>query len=124
MRTIRLALVATFALGAAMAANPPAAHAATTDGSWNVLIITEKGSCDRSYSYNVDVANGRVNYSGSTAINLAGTVAPDGAVKVSIKAGNQGASGTGRLSGSAGTGTWRNHSSDGECAGRWEAVRR
>jgi hypothetical protein len=124
MRTVKLALVATFALGAAMASNPPAGNAATTDGNWNVTIITEKGTCDRTYSYNVDVARGRVIYRGSSFVKLAGTVAPDGLVKVSISAGNQGASGTGRLSGSEGAGVWRGRGTTAECAGRWEAVRR
>ena len=53
-----------------------------------------------------------------------GTVTPDGAVKVSISAGSKGANGTGRLAGSEGVGTWHGRGSAGECAGRWEAVRR
>jgi hypothetical protein len=124
MRTVKLALVAAFALGAATAGIPAAGHAATTDGNWNVTIITEKGSCDRAYSYNVDVSHGRVVYRGSSFIKLAGTVAPDGLVKVNISAGKQGANGTGRLSGSEGAGVWRGRGTAGECAGRWEAVRR
>ena len=55
------------------------------------------------------------------AIDLAGTVAPDGAAKVSIKAGDKGASGTGRLSARTGAGIWRGIGTSGSCAGRWEA---
>ena len=44
------------------------------------------------------VANGQVSYQGDAAVNLAGTVAPNGAVKVSIRLGDKGANGTGRLS--------------------------
>ena len=61
------------------------------DGNWSVLIITEKGECDRGYRYEVKVANGQVSYTRRhLGIDLAGTVAPDGAVKVSIKARRQG----------------------------------
>src|SRR5450759_4668952 len=59
------------------------------DGNWSVLIVTEKGTCDRGYRYNVRVANGQVSFQGDAAINLAGTVAPDGAIKVSIKVGEK-----------------------------------
>ncbi len=124
MRMIKLTLAAGLLLGAAVIGNPPAAHAMTTDGNWSVLIITEKGSCDRAYRYNFNVARGRVVYDGSAAIKLAGTVAPNGLVKVSIKAGNKGARGVGRLAGSEGAGTWHGVGSAGECAGRWEAERR
>ena len=70
------------------------------------------------------VADGRVSYQGDASVNLTGTVAPNGAVSVSIKIGDQGASGTGRLMESAGAGTWRGIGSTSTCAGRWEAERR
>jgi len=101
------------------------ARAAAHDGSWSVLVATEKGDCDRGYRYSVNVANGLVRYSGSAAVGLNGTVAPNGAVKVSITSSGQGAaSGTGRLSANAGSGTWRGSGDKGTCSGRWEAERR
>jgi hypothetical protein len=109
------AILAGLALGA------PAANAAVRDGVWSVLIITEKGECDRGYRYEVKVANGHISYNGDAAIDLAGTVAPDGATKVSIKAGEKGASGTGRLSARSGAGVWHGIGASGSCAGRWEA---
>ena len=112
------------ALLLAAAATPPAALAASQDGNWSVLIITEKGDCDRGYRYSVNVSNGRVSYQGDAAVNLTGTVATNGIVKVSIKLGEQGASGSGRLTGNAGAGTWHGIGSKGNCAGRWEAERR
>jgi hypothetical protein len=111
-------------LGSAIAGAPPAAVAATQDGNWSVLIITEKGDCDRGYRYDVKIANGHVSYQGDAPVNLAGTVANNGAISVSIQAGEKGASGTGRLSASAGSGTWRGAGSNGSCTGRWEAERR
>ena len=85
-------------LSSALAGFPSAAHAVTTDGDWRVVIITEKGKCDRAYSYNVNISHGRVIYPGGGPVHMCGTVTPDGAVKVNISAGNKGASGSGRLS--------------------------
>lgn len=102
------------------------ATAAGHDGQWSVLIITEKGQCDRGYRYAVAVADGQVRYQGDTAVDFSGTVAPNGAVKVSIKFGGQGANGSGRLSGNSGAGTWRSigGGAGNDCSGRWEAERR
>jgi hypothetical protein len=108
----------------AIAANPPSAHAASHNGSWSVLIITDKGPCDRGYRYSLKVSNGRVRYQGEAGVNLRGTVVPNGLVRVSIKLGGQGASGTGRLSANSGVGTWRGIGSSGTCSGHWEAERR
>jgi hypothetical protein len=101
------------------------ARAAAHDGNWSVLVITEKGDCDRGYRYSVHVANGRVRYSGSAAVGLNGTVTPSGVVRVSIGANGQGAAtGSGRLSGAGGSGTWHSASNGSRCSGRWEAERR
>jgi hypothetical protein len=110
-------------LGFALAGHTPA-RAATHDGNWSVLIITEKGTCDKAYRYSVGVANGQVRYQGDAAVNFNGTVEPGGAVKVNIRLGEQGASGTGHLTASNGTGTWHGVGGTGECAGTWEAERR
>jgi hypothetical protein len=118
----RMALLA--GLGFASLAMTAPAPAATQDGNWSVSVITEQGTCDRGYRYDVSISNGRVNYTGDAAIDLSGTVTPAGAVKVSISKGSQRAEGTGRLSGAAGNGTWRGQSSGGDCTGRWDAERR
>jgi hypothetical protein len=104
-RIVTLAISAALPLGLAIASGPPAALAAAQDGNWRVLVITDKGTCDRGYRYNVKVADGRVSYQGDAAVSLTGTVAPNGAVQVSIKGGDKDASGTGRLSANAGAGT-------------------
>jgi hypothetical protein len=119
-RSVKTAVLSAILAGIAMGA--PAAKAAVHDGIWSVLVVTEKGECDRGYRYEVRVANGHISYYGGSGINLAGTVAPDGATKVSIKAGENGASGTGRLTGSSGAGVWHGIGAAGSCAGRWEAV--
>ena len=120
--TYKLAAVAVLLSGVALMARPQAALSAGHDGSWSVLIITEKGDCDRAYRDALRVADGRVRYAGNASVNMDGTVAPSGAVQVSIKVGDKGASGTGHLSASSGTGTWRGIGSS-ACSGRWEAER-
>ena len=94
------------------------------DGSWSVLIITEVGDCDRAYRYGVRIERGRLFYEGETGIEFSGRVEANGRVTVSVRRGDQGASGSGRLSGNRGTGTWKGQSSTGECSGTWEAERR
>jgi hypothetical protein len=118
-------LFAALFLGLVCAGNPRSALASGYDGNWSVLIITEKGTCERGYRYNVKVANGHVRYQGNSAgINLSGAVTPAGLVKVSIKVGEQGADGAGRLFAETGVGTWHGAGANGiSCAGRWEAER-
>jgi hypothetical protein len=119
---VNAAVFATVLLAAAGAKSP--ALAATHDGNWSVLIITEKGDCDRAYRYPLAVAGGQVRYAGEAGANVSGTVAAGGAVKVSIRMGDKGASGIGHLSGTAGAGTWRGSGGGASCAGRWEAEKR
>jgi hypothetical protein len=94
------------------------------DGAWSILIVTEAGECDRAYRYSVQIAQGRINYDGSAGVELTGSVDRSGHVSASVQRGGQGASGTGRLSGTHGRGTWRGKSPTGQCSGYWEAERR
>ena len=121
---VTLSVLAALLSGLAMAANPPAVLAAAQDGNWSVLIITEKGDCDRANRYSVAVSNAKVRYDGDAAVKLSGTVTPSGVVKVSLMLGDKGASDIGRLAANAGAGSWRGTGSNGSCAGRWEAERR
>jgi hypothetical protein len=92
------------------------------DGAWSVLIMTEKGTCDRAYRYPVKIENGAVGYAGSASFTVSGKVDPKGAVIVTVARGGQSATGTGRMSGTDGTGTWT--AASGECSGTWTAERR
>jgi hypothetical protein len=94
------------------------------DGNWSVLIVTNIGPCDRGYRYGLKIRGGRVFYEGSLAVNVDGQVAPNGAVRVRVSAGSQGATGTGRLSRDYGEGSWRGLGSSGSCSGTWTAERR
>jgi hypothetical protein len=120
--SIRLAGITLALAFAAVAAAP--AKAAPHDGRWSVLVITETGNCDQAYRYEVAVGDGKVSYAGREQVSFSGTVAGTGAVKVNIRLGEQGATGSGKLSGSSGAGTWQGTGSAGACAGRWEAEKR
>ena len=113
-----LALIAISFAGALGAA--PAAATPNYDGLWSVVIVTEKGSCDRAYRYPVRIANGAVQNDGPSLINVSGKVGGNGAVVVTVSAGDKSATGTGKLSAKLGGGKW----SGGECAGTWQAERR
>jgi hypothetical protein len=91
------------------------------DGIWNVLIITQAGSCDPAYSYPFRVSGGRISSMGPA--NVSGSVGRGGAVVVRISAGGRTASGNGRLGGSTGAGRWTARVSSGNCSGRWQATR-
>src|SRR5882724_1356189 len=100
---IRTAILATICA----ASVPDLAGARTIyDGEWSVLIVTERGVCDRAYRYGVQIIDGIVSSQGSGAINFTGRVANDGRVQVSVAAGDKQASGRGRLSRTTGQGSW------------------
>ena len=94
------------------------------DGNWSVLIVTNSGPCDRGYRYGLSIRGGRVFYDGSAPVNVDGAVSGNGAVRVRVSAGSQGATGVGRLSRDYGQGSWRGSGSSGSCSGTWTAERR
>jgi len=123
IKTTAFAALAIFAVTAAPAfAAPIAAGKASFDGQWSVLIVTEKGTCDRAYRYPIKIQNGSVDYAGSASFNVNGQVGANGAVTVTVSRGSQSASGSGRLSATDGSGRWT--AGSGECSGSWTAERR
>jgi hypothetical protein len=120
-------LVVVSAMTAAIAAAPAPAHAqAAFNGTWSVLIITDRGPCDRAYRYPLQVKNGRVTYGGQADFKVDGRVKANGAVEVTVSRGQQRADGSGRLvagSGS-GSGTWQGAGSSSNCSGTWTAEKR
>jgi hypothetical protein len=93
------------------------------DGHWSVLIITDRGICDRAYRYGIDIRNGAMHYDGDV-VDIRGRVAGNGATRVVVSRGNQSASGQGRLGRNFGQGVWRGAGTGEICSGRWEAERR
>jgi hypothetical protein len=110
--------------GLAIATELTEAVAAAYDGEWTVLVTTAQGKCDRTYSYDVSVARGKIAYTSYTSVTLNGSVSPQGAVMVSIRHFDDVANGSGRLTGHSGGGGWRGTGKDGACSGHWKAQRR
>jgi hypothetical protein len=102
----------------------PVRAQASTDGTWSVLIITETGECDRAYRYGIRIAGGKILYDGEAGVSFTGQVESNGQVAAVVRRGEQSATGSGRLSGSKGAGTWTGKSTTGACGGRWEAERK
>jgi hypothetical protein len=116
-----VAVLAAVAAPGAADARKAGAASGGYDGIWNVLIITQAGSCDPAYSYPFRVSGGRISSAGPA--NVSGSVGRGGAVVVRISAGGRTASGNGRLGGSTGAGRWTARVSSGNCSGRWQATR-
>src|SRR5262245_36218645 len=112
----------TMVLGAAtvLGTTAPATSAPNYDGVWSVVIITNSGTCDRAYRYPIRISGGAVLNEGASPATINGKVASNGAVTVIVSGGGKTATGSGRLSGKVGTGSWRG----GDCAGIWEAEKR
>jgi hypothetical protein len=122
MRKLGGVVTAAAVAAAFVAAIPFTARAANSyDGAWTVTILTQSGNCPSSLRYGVRVERGRVLADGQS-YQVNGSVASNGATRVTVSEQGQSASGTGRLSGNAGAGRWR--TSTGQCAGQWTAERR
>jgi len=123
IRSVFAASAPAVALAIILGAATPAA-ATKFDGQWSVVIATQSGDCDAAYRYEVRVAGGKVSYAGAESFDVSGAVAGSGAVKVTIRRGAQAANGSGKLSGTHGSGKWSGKSATSACAGTWEADRR
>ena len=116
------ALAALVLAATALPVSAPAAAKSNFDGTWSVLIVTQKGTCDRAYRYPVKIDNGSVGYAGDAAFTVSGKVGENGAVIVKVARGSQSANGTGKMSATDGSGTWT--AGSGDCSGTWTAERR
>jgi len=121
-KNLRIFALGVGALGVAavLGTTTPAGSAPSFDGVWSVVIVTDKGACDRAYRYPIRIRNGSLVAEGSSPATINGKVASNGQVTVMVSAGSKSAIGSGRLAGTAGTGSWKG----GECSGTWEAERR
>jgi hypothetical protein len=106
----------------AVPASATAVAKSNFDGQWSVLIVTQKGTCDRAYRYPVRINNGSVGYAGDSSFTVSGKVGANGSVIVTVARGDQSAHGIGRLSATDGSGMWT--AGSGECSGTWTAERR
>jgi hypothetical protein len=121
-RTRGLLVMAALATAAAVPALSPAEAVPGYDGVWSVVIITKEGICDPSYRYPIRITNGNLGNAGTASVNITGKVGKNGAITVNVSTGDKTATGTGRLAGSHGTGSWSG--GNGACSGVWQAERR
>src|SRR5262245_45615503 len=118
----RIFLMAALATAAAVPALSPAEAVPGYDGVWSVVIITKEGICDPSYRYPIRITNGNLGNAGTATVSISGKVGKNGAITVNVSTGDKTATGTGRLAGSHGTGSWSG--GNGACSGVWQAERR
>ena len=118
MKTSSLWMTATVCLTAAA----PAAQARSAyDGSWDLVFVTQRGACDPSYNFTVNIADGIVTH--PNLVRFKGYVAKSGSVHASVTVQDKFASGTGRLFGTSGRGRWNGRTGSERCSGYWTAQR-
>jgi hypothetical protein len=94
------------------------AAAATFDGEWNVQIASSNVACPSGTSVSIGINNGQV-ASGNAMVTASGRVAEAGAISVTLISGMKRAVGSGHLTATSGSGTWRGAL----CSGTWTAQR-
>jgi hypothetical protein len=73
------------------------AHARSAyDGSWDLAFVTQKGTCDPTYNFTVNISDGVVTH--PNLVKFKGYVAKSGSVRASVTVQDKFASGTGRFS--------------------------
>jgi hypothetical protein len=119
-RTAR-ALVACWAFAVPQLSPSPASASSRFDGQWNLIFLTQRGDCDPSYNFTVDVVNGNISH--PNILTFRGRIAPSGAVRASVRVGQRFASGSGKVTAGIGHGVWSGSSGQSRCAGTWSAQR-
>ena len=94
---------------------------ATYDGSWSLVFVTQRGSCDPTYSFSVNITDGIVTH--PNLVRFRGYVGRSGTVRASVTVHDKYASGSGRLSANSGGGRWSGYSGRARCSGSWTAQR-
>jgi len=91
------------------------------DGSWDLVFVTQRGACDPTYNFTVNITNGVVTH--PNLVRFRGYVARSGAVRAAVTVRDKHASGSGRLSTNSGRGAWSGYSGNARCSGYWSAQR-
>ena len=113
----RMLIASHILLIAGMSFATPAA-AATFDGAWNVQIASNNVACPSGTSVSIGINNGQV-ASTNAMVTASGRVAVAGNISVTLTSGMKRAVGSGHLTATSGSGTWRGAL----CSGTWTAQR-
>lgn len=116
----KLLLCAT-AAGCLVALSSAAQARSAYDGSWDLVFVTQRGTCDPTYNFSVNINDGVVTH--PNLVRFKGYVARSGTVRAEVTVQDKFASGLGRLSSNSGRGTWRGYSGSAHCSGYWTAQR-
>jgi len=122
--TVRLLgqiMAGVIALGCVAVVSPGSA-ANNFDGHWSVVITTNRGDCDPTFRYALQIINGAITTDAEATVR--GRVSATGAIRVTLQSGQQWAAGSGRLRGNSGGGVWQGNGTRGSCSGTWTAERR
>jgi hypothetical protein len=114
-------LLVTLFAGATLLLASGANARSSYDGSWNITFVTQSGDCNPTYNYSVNIENGVI--TSPSVATFQGNVTSSGAVRASVSVQEKRASGSGKLTGVLGRGTWIGWSGDQRCAGSWTAQR-
>ncbi|SDI09111.1 hypothetical protein SAMN05216338_101745 [Bradyrhizobium sp. Rc2d] len=118
MKTPSIWMIAT---GCFIALTPAAQARSAYDGSWDLIFVTQRGVCEPSYSFTVNVSDGNVSH--PNLLKFRGHVARSGAVHASVAVHDKYATGSGKLAGTTGRGRWSGRAGSSLCAGYWTAQR-
>jgi hypothetical protein len=91
------------------------------DGAWSLVFVTQRGACDPSYNFNVNVLGGIITH--PNLVRFRGRVTPSGVVHASVTVQDKYAAGAGKLTRTTGQGTWSGYSGTARCSGYWTAQR-
>ena len=91
------------------------------DGSWDLVFVTQRGACDPTCDFSVNITNGIVMH--PNLIRFRGYVARSDAVRASVTVQDKYASGSGRLASNSGRGTWSGYSGRPRYSSYWTAQR-
>lgn len=89
--------------------------------TWELLFVTQRGACDPTYKFSVNISNGVVTH--PNLVKFRGHVGRSGAVRASVTVSDKYASGSGRLLSNSGRGAWSGYSGGARCSGYWTAQR-
>lgn len=120
-QTMKNLLTHTIAASCLVASVSVAQARTVYDGSWDLLFVTQRGACDPTYTFSVNITDGVVTH--PNLVRFRGRVARSGAVRASVTVSDKYASGSGRLSSHTGRGTWSGYSGGARCSGYWSARR-